>query len=204
MSHNLRSPSAGARAKNRSLLGALVCATALCACSDDDNDDVVVERADPNADFTSYKTFAFAQAQDGGTVNIPSGVAANLSSANNDIKAELENLGLTEVDPSANPDLFAFSLASTDEQTALSWSCAPGYWYGYWDWSYNPCSYISPYYEEYTVGTLVVGLVDPALQRTVFGGVAKAVLDGSSSDDEIRDAVDDIFDDYPADQTGSN
>lgn len=184
------------------LLRAVVCVAALGACSDDD-DDVVVERADPNADFTSYQTFAFAQAPEGGT-SIPSGVSANLGIANNDMKEELEDLGLTEVDPSDNPDLIAFSLASTDNVTDLYWSCVPGYWYGYWDWSYDPCSVVSPYYDSYTVGTLVVGLVDPALEKVVFGGAAKNVLDGSDIADEINDAVEQIFDDYPADQTGSN
>jgi hypothetical protein len=188
----------------RTVLPAIACAAVLCACDDDDGVDVVAERADPNADFTAYKTFAFAEAQDGGTVNIPSGIAANLSTANNEIKTQLEALGLNEVDANASPDLFAFSLASTNEQAALSWTCVPGYWYGYWDWSYTPCSVVSPYYDEYTVGTLVVGLVDPALEKTVFGGVAQDVVDGTTdANDDIVDAVDDIFEDYPVDQTGN-
>jgi hypothetical protein len=183
----------------RKILSAALCAAALCACSDDD--DVVVERADPDADFTSYKTFAIS---DNSSVAIPSGVAANLAQANDAITTQLENLGLTEVDASADPDLIAFSLASTDVDAALSWSCVPGYWYGYWDWSYDPCSVVSPYYDSYTVGTLVVGLVDPVLEKTVFGGVAQSILDDSNVDDDIDDAVEDIFDAYPSDQTGSN
>lgn len=181
------------------LLRALVCGAVLCACSDDNNVDVV-DKVDPNADFTAYKTFAISEPTD---VKIPRDVAVNLATANAAIVRELQDRGLRQVDADADPDLVAFSLASTREETGLAWACAPGYWYGYWAWSYDPCDYVSPYYDEFTVGTLVVGLSDQSLDKVVFGGVARGVLDDSNPTSEIDKAVKDIFDDYPEKQTGS-
>ncbi len=176
----------------RSLLLAAMCCAALCACNDDDDD--VVVREDPDVDFDDYKTFAISEQTDD---TLPSDVATNLSSANSEIIEQLEAKGLRYVDIDDDPDLIAFSVASTDEVTDVSWDCVPGYWYGYWSFSYDPCEFVSPYYDEYTVGTLVVGLADPERDEVVFAGVAQSVLDGTDPEDDIEQAVDDIFDKYP-------
>jgi hypothetical protein len=173
----------------------------LFAC--DDDDEYVEAASNSTADFTAYKTFAISTA--GGTVAVPASVATNLGVVNDAIQTQLQDLGLTEVDLSQSPDLIAFSLASTEETAAFSWNCVPGYWYGYWDWSYTPCGWIDPIYDEYTVGTVVIGLTDPAIEQVVFGGVMQEVLDGQSTDeitDDINDGVENVFDEYPSNQTG--
>jgi hypothetical protein len=191
---------------NGKLLMLAVYGALLAACSDDDDDLVVDERSDPNADFTSYKTFAFVVApEDAGVLDIPDDVSSNLSVVRDAVKGQLEQEGLTEVARGEDPDVLAFNLASTNDVTALSWDCAPGYWYGYWGFAGDPCATLEPYYDQYTEGTVAVGLIDPSLNKVVFGGVAKGVIDGDENDiqREVDEAVEKIFDDYPRDQTGS-
>jgi hypothetical protein len=192
---------------NGSVLRLIMCGAMLAACSDDSDDVVVRAHTDPNADFASYKTFAFTTVADAdaGTLEIPGDVSANLAVVNSAVKDQLEQEGLTEVAADESPDVLAFSLSSTRDETARSWVCAPGYWYGYWDDGYgDPCAVMEPTYTEYTEGTVAVGLIDPALGRTVFGGVAKGVIEGDENDiqREVDSAVEKIFDDYPKDQTG--
>lgn len=120
------------------------------------------------------------------------------------MRAQLEALGLTEVTVDESPDLRAFSLISTRDETGYSWECAPGGWYGYWGFGFNPCGVIAPVYDEYVDGTVTLGLVDPKLQKVVFGGVATGVIeeDERHTDDEINKAVREIFDRYPETDAG--
>jgi hypothetical protein len=180
-----------------------VCCAGLIACGDDDT--FVEEASSSTADFTSYKTFAISSAGTG-TATIPEDVNANLTTVNEAMRTQLVGLGLTEVDITADPDLVGFSLATTDDEAAVSWGCAPGYYYGYWAWTWQPCTWLTPIYSEYTVGTVVLGLSDPVAEQVVFGGVIQGVLNGDSTEEitnDINDGVEDIFDDYPAEQTGS-
>ncbi len=187
---------------------AMVLGTMLCACGDDDI--TVREFADPNANFASYTTFAFvatgASQNPSATTQVatPAEVASNLQQVNDAMRSQLEDLGLTEVAANENPDLNAFSLISTRDQTAVSWDCAPGGWYGYWAWSFNPCPLITSVYDEYVEGTVTLGLIDPALNKVVFGGVARGIIeeDESNTKKEIDKAVREIFDRYPRGQTG--
>jgi hypothetical protein len=183
------------------LLSVMLASTLSNGCEDSDD---VVEYADSQADFASYKTFAFTPAPSG-AADLPNEVQSSLDVVNSELKKQLEEQGLTEVNVSASPDVVVFSLESTKDSSALSWSCVPGYWYGYWPWTYDPCSVMAPSYDEYKSGSIAVGLVDPALQRVVFGGVAESVVVGSGNDIQrlVDGAVDDIFKDYPSDQTGS-
>ena len=181
----------------------------LGACGDDD-DIVVRTYSDPNANFTSYKTFAFATT--GASQNTsattqaapPAEVASNLEQVNDEIRAQLEDLGLTEVAADENPDLNAFSLISTRETTGLTWDCVPGGWYGYWAWSVDPCPVIQPSYDTFVAGTVTLGLIDPVLNKAVFGGVARGIVeeDEKNTKKEIDKAVREIFDRYPSGQTG--
>lgn len=184
------------------VLRGIMCGALLGACSDSED---VVEEADPDADFASYKTFALASPPDGGAQDIPGSVAGNLKTINSDMREQLRDLGLSEVDASADPDVIAFSLISTKKQTDLSWSCLPEYWYGNWAWSFDPCPVLASGYPDYAGGTFAVGLVDPALGRAVFGGVAEDALVGSEGDIQrlIDGAVDEIFKGYPKDQAGN-
>ena len=187
---------------SENVLRGVMCGALLGACTE--SDDVVVQNSDPAADFASYKTFAFAQPPATGAQSIPSSDSDNLSLINDEAKSQLEKLGLSEVDASSNPDVVVFSLISTKTKTNLSWNCLPAYWYGNWEWSFDPCSILSNGYDEFAGGTFAVGLVDPVLGATVFGGIAENALVGSENDMQrlIDGAVDTIFKSYPKDQTG--
>ena len=184
------------------VLRVVFCGALLGACSDSDD---VVEQVDPQADFASYKTFALATAPASGAQDIPGGVAGNLKLIDNEMKKRLEDLGLSEVDADADPDVVAFSLISTKTNTGLSWSCLPEYWYGNWDWSFDPCAVLAPSYTEYKSGSFGAGLVDPQLQRAVFGGVAEGALVGSEGDIQrlVESDVKAIFNGYPQTQSGN-
>ncbi|MFT3924940.1 MAG: DUF4136 domain-containing protein [Myxococcales bacterium] len=193
-----------------SIVCGVLAAALLVGCSNDDNDnDVVTTRSNATADFTSYKTFAFpdpSQANPAVVAAIPSDVKTDLQQVNDAVRQQLLDQGLTEVDPTANPDLVAVSLASTQDHAGYTWSCVDGYWWGYWTYTYNPCAWLEPVYTEFTTGSVAVLLVDPAMQEAVFGGVMKSVLEGNSQSDidqNIDNGVAQIFESYPANQTGS-
>jgi hypothetical protein len=179
-------------------------------CSDDDSDDVVVTtRSSNTADFTSFETFAFPDPSDANqtiVASIPTSVATNLDQVNDAVRQQLIAQGLTEVDPDQDPDLTAVNLASTKDRAGYTWSCVPDYWWGYWTYAYDPCAWLEPVYTEYTTGTVAVGLVDNDAEQVVFSGILRGVLDPDADADQVEQNVDDgvaeIFDSYPADQTG--
>src|SRR4051794_29404621 len=125
------------------LFGAL-----LGACNDDDTpEDVVTSKSSATADFSSFSTFAFVDKSDVPSrfkETIPSGIKTNLDAVNDAMRTSLTNLGLKEVSSSQHPDLTAFSLATTSEQTAVYWDCVDGYWYGYWSYTWDPCAWLVP------------------------------------------------------------
>ena len=184
-------------------LGALV-----VACNDDDEvQDYVSSWASSTADFSAYETYAFLTEDDlpRGTKPLPDDVKAQLAVVNDAMRSQLNARGLREVSSDDMPDLYAFDLASTREESALYWDCVDGWWYGWWIWSWDPCAYLQPVYTEYEVGTVVVGLGDPAIQEVVFGGVLQGVLTGGGDAEErIQDGVAEIFDDYPVPPTSES
>jgi hypothetical protein len=197
----MRSP---IEAKTR--LVVLCCAGGVMLGCNDEPEDVIDTSASPTADFTQFRTYAFTNVNDMTpdlAHNIPSTVSADLAVVTDATRQELSELGLTEVDPSASPDLRAFNLASTNNEEGVYWTCIDSYWYGYWYWSWAPCEWITPVYTEYTEGSILLGLVDPDANELVFAGLIQGVIDGSDDiEDRIREDVDEVFDDYPRGQTG--
>jgi hypothetical protein len=183
------------------VLRGVLCAPWLFACGESDD---TVQESDADADFASYRTFALATPPASGAQQIPGGDEGNLNYINDQVKKNLESLGLTE-DASGSPDVIAFSLISTKDATDLSWNCLPEYWYGNWDWSFDPCALMAPLYTSYESGTFAVGLVDPQLAKVVFGGVGEQALVGSENaiQRSVEADVDNIFKAYPAVQTGN-
>lgn len=190
----------------RSLVG-IAAVTALTAfvplgCSGgDDEDDICDQQSikasvDPDGDFANYATFAVLT-EENYPVDTPEDVRVNLTTAVDAAKNELEALGLEEVALDADPDVVLFTLSKTTEEDAVYWECVGG-WYGYWYWVWDPCAWMVPIPIEYTVGTLVVGLADPAQEKVVFGGAAQNILECDSDVvGRIDHAVDIIFDYYP-------
>jgi hypothetical protein len=186
-------------------LVALLLATAVqVGCNDDEDrpDDYVNTWASSNGDFKNYKTFAFWGPEDYpmsmDVPEIPEDVKKDLTIVNDATRTELTMLGLTEVKADENPDVFAFSLASTEDENAIYWECVPGNWWGYWGWYWDSCAWLQPIYVDYSVGTVIVGLNDPKKEQVVFGGLIQGIVYGDDSAQErIDDGVAKVFDEYP-------
>jgi hypothetical protein len=181
----------------------------LVACDDDEPADVITSRSNATADFTSFDTFAIADEDDVPAdvqEQIPDGIAANLDMVNDAVRTVLVQQGLREVDRDDEPDLIAFSLAATQDVEALYWTCVDSYWYGYWSYVWTPCAWLAPVYTEYTQGSVVIALADPVAEDIVFGGVIQGVIEdevnSADAEERINEDVDELFEDYPADQTG--
>ena len=183
----------------------LFCASLLFACSDESSLTTAV-KTDPSVDFTQYHTYALA---DGTSVNatiammIPDDVKATMNQINQLAGNELMKHGLTQVARDANPDLVVASFVYSNEETYLNYVCVPGsWWYTYWYYYWDPCAYLVPYLTQYTVGSVVVGVGDPAMMKFVFGGLIQGVVDGSTDQaQEVQNAIVDIFEQYPANVT---
>ena len=174
----------------------------LCACSD--SNDTVTVRQDPSVDFNQYTTFAIA---DGSTLDpdvaarIPATARANMDYINQQSAAELVDHGLTQVGRDQDPDLLIVSFVYTSDVQGITYTCVPGtYWYDYWYYYWDPCAWIQPYVYDYTAGSVLVTLSDPALMRVVFAGLVQGVVDGASAQErQLRadEGVERIFNQYP-------
>ncbi len=131
---------------------------------------------DPNANFSSYKTFAFDQTE---TRNpFVRGIIVTA------VERELTARGLTKVE--ANADLLVVCLAAAGYD--LQVASVPFY------------TVVNPAYSgivagsspsaawNVTTGTLLIDLVDVKENKTVFRGTAKAVLERAPSADATADA----------------
>jgi hypothetical protein len=186
-----------------------LCSVSACDCDDDDlPDDEVHTRAKPGVDFDDYTTFRIddelseEDLEDAGidSDDIPDDVKFNIDTANDQARIELEDLGLTQVGEDEEADLVVGSMGSVEDQDAIYWECVPGYWWGYWGWYWDSCAWLDPVWVEYTIGSVAVGLGDPAMEDVVFVGLLQGVGTGGSSDDierRIRDGVHEMFEKYP-------
>jgi hypothetical protein len=191
----------------------LVSLAALCFLSgcpeeeDDICDDTVVSRAEPTYDFTMVQTFAVVPDSEYPTTlppDLPPDTVTEISGANAEARRQLVALGLTEVDYATGmPDVVLFSLAASEEDTGIIYECVPGYyWYGWWGYVWDPCAWLQPVPVDYSVATVLIGLADVADEEVVFGGTIQGILECGDAHDRLVDGVQEIFEDYPADQTG--
>lgn len=168
--------------------------------------DEVLTRQDDDADFESYETFAVLEVEAGGLGGlggggggVPEDVRLNLELANDAAAEQLELLGLEQVGTDDSPDLYVLSASASQEETGIYWYCVPDwYWWG-WYYYWDPCAWMAPIPFDYTVGTLLVAVVDASTEKPVFGGLVQGVLECTDDDLEsrIEAGVETIFDDYP-------
>jgi hypothetical protein len=199
------------------LLGVLVTSlggAALAGCHNDGGtSDVVYTRARPDADFASYTTFAIVTEDQIPNLPdppeqppaLPADVTIGLEMTEEAVREQMGLLGFTEVAVDADPDLYVFDFAATQDEEAIYWECVPGYlWWG-WYWYWDPCAWLAPVPVEYTVGSVLVLLIDPNIAadpeygQVVFGGLLQGVADGSGDMEARIDAgVARMFAEYPA------
>jgi hypothetical protein len=163
------------------LVSASVFGSAVAGCSSTQ----VNTDYDPRARFSQYRTF---EVEPGRVVerDAPGGddtlVKDRIESA---IENNLEAKGLQET--KADPDLIVryTAGAKTVEEIEDEWGDA-------WDDEFD-----TPWVEEYTVGTLVIDIVDADTNKTVFRTIAKAEDEDFRSEEFVRGAVEKALKKYP-------
>jgi hypothetical protein len=166
--------------------------------------DTIITRINPDTDFLRIKTFAVVDADDYPVdlpADLPRDTHRSILAANGAARASLLERGLLEVDPDFEvPDVWLFSLASTDSKVGYLWDCVPGYvWWGWYGWDYT-CAWWQEVPVEYEVGTVVVGLaqaLDDETGEVVFGGAVQGVLFCDDPRERLEVGVEKIFAQYP-------
>lgn len=176
---------------------ALFAATLLAGCATGPR---ISTEADPEADFSRYRTFAFysplAIERDGYT----SSAGDRMKAA---ARAQMEARGY--VFTSGDPDLWLNINAYAERRTDVSTMPTVDYAYYY---SYRARGYyVVPYWRDrtdvyqYTEGTINIDLVDVARNRLVWEGIAVGRVsrshDVAERDARIDGAIADIFAQYP-------
>lgn len=156
--------------------------------------------ADPEADFSRYRTFAFYSPLAIEKEGYSSAMSERMKAA---ARAQMESRGYRFV--AENPDLWVNINAYTQRRTDVTTMPTVDYAYYY---SYRARAYYAvPFWRDeaqvyrYTEGTLNVDIVDVARNRLVWEGIAVGRV-GNTKDQAQRDAridstMADIFAQYP-------
>lgn len=153
-----------------------------------------------SVDFTAFMSFTFVEPDD---EDAPESVTLNVTRTRNAIRAQYELLGVVEAEVPEEADVEVIILTETQTASSLELDCVPGiYWYGSTG-GYNSCALIEVEQHNVTVGTIMIGIGDAARDEIVFNALMQGIANGVDTEDRIDDAVEEVFDDYPADQTGA-
>jgi ribosomal protein L3 len=150
---------------------------------------------DKQADFSTYKTYAYSEDSKNLPVN-----DLNRNRIMSAVDNEMAAKGFTKSD---NPDVWVdMHLKAEEKVDATATTTGPGYrgYYGRYGYG-GGFSTTSINYNEYVVGTLFVNLVDTSTEKVVWQGRATKTLDENASaekrDKNINYAVQQIFSKYP-------
>ncbi len=168
----------------------------LAACSSAPR---ISAEADPTADFSRYRSFAFYNPLAVEQQGYSTMTSNRLRTA---VRAQMEARGYTYSE--GNPDLWVNINAYLQEKTSVSTMPEVDYdWY----YSYRARAYVSvPHWRDrttvrrYTEGTLNVDIVDARERRLVWEGVAVGTvgrMDPQRRNEKIDHAVSGIFARYP-------
>jgi hypothetical protein len=156
---------------------------------------------DRGTNFQAYRTFGWLEPEAVGTSANPTAFEPLLDRRVKDaVGSELVKKGLM---PDANdPDLLiAYDVAvAQDPNTANTTATASGYgyWYGY-RYTYNTSDF--PGYQPintYSVGTMVIDLIDPSSNELVWRGSAEGEIDAAQTEEKkIRGSIARILAQYP-------
>ncbi len=160
----------------------------------------ITTEADPEADFSRYRTFAFYSPLAIEPEGYSSATSDRMKSA---VRAQMEARGY--VYTTDRPDLWVNINAYTQRQTDVT--VVPEVDYAYY-YSYRARGYyVVPYWRDrtdvyrYTEGTINVDIIDAARNRLVWEGIAVGrvgrMKDAAVRDQRIDSAIADIFAEYP-------
>jgi hypothetical protein len=146
---------------------------------------------DPSVDFTTYRTFAFAEPLGTDRPEYSSMLSTYLRNA---ARRELEARGYRFSETS--PDLLVnFYVKTTEKVTSTSVPTGPAYgagYYGYRGMNYGVWTGYETQVSQYTEGTLNVDMVDSKLRRLVWEGVAVGRVRDSVREN-LQQAVDEVM-----------
>jgi hypothetical protein len=161
--------------------------------------DEVFTEWDSSVDFTAFHSYTFVEPPE----DEPETVTLNVTRVRNAIRKEYELLGFVEAEVAEDADVEVIILTETQTASMLELDCVPTiYWYGSTG-GYNSCALIEIEKHDVTVGTIMVGLGDASHGEIVFNGILQGIANGQDTENRINRAVEDMFDTYPADQTGA-
>lgn len=160
----------------------------------------ITTEADPQADFSRYRTFAFYSPLAIESEGYSSAMSERMKTA---ARAQMESRGYVYTETS--PDLWVNINAYTQRRTEVSSMPTVDYAYYY---SYRANRYFAvPYWRDrtdvyrYTEGTMNVDLVDAARNRLVWEGIAVGRVtnarDAAARDARIDSTMAEIFARYP-------
>ena len=130
---------------------------------------------DRQADFGSYRTFAWGNAKGFNLEDVNELVHLRVK---NYIEAKLTQAGFLMVDK--DPDLWVTYYTASKDQTKINvvamgyafpttWGWDP-YWTGAWGWGYGGSSAASGQVAVYTKGTLIIDIVDARTKTLIWRG----------------------------------
>ncbi len=144
--------------------------------------DVKVEH-DPSVDFSVYKTYSWTKGMDANSPELQEYIESR-------IDAELAAKGLRKVEEGGDLQVATHAYSLSGATSGANYVYSPTWEVGI----------VSARAQEYTVGTLMVDLIDAASNRNVWQAAAEETF-GERNDNKIRKKVDKItrkmFKSYP-------
>jgi hypothetical protein len=144
---------------------------------------------DPNANFSSFRTYTWVRGNEVGD-------QLNHSRIVRAIETQLGIKGLTKVDANDRPDVLVAYHASFDENLQIS-----GFSTGFGGYRFGGNRSGTARVEEITIGTLAVDIVDARTKTIVWRAMASKELDPKASpekrDKNINKATEKLFRNYP-------
>jgi len=149
---------------------------------------------DKQADFSKYKTYQFSNEVSAIPIN-----QLNRDRLIAAIETEMAAKGFTKSD---NPDVLIDIIIKADQKVdATATTTGTGYRYPYRYAYGGGFSTTQVTYNEYTVGTLFISMVDNSMQKIVWQGIGVKTLNENASpekrEENINYAVKQIFLNYP-------
>lgn len=154
----------------------------------------VISDHDPNADFSSFKTYGWLDREDSIEAQLPDHLRMRLRRVTEEVLAEK---GLEPAPAPPQTDLlltYHFGASEEFQVNYMPYSPYRTWGYGYWG------GYGAGYSEirKYTEGTLVLDIVDARTHQLVwFGSISKEVRSTNPPGKRIQKAVTKLLKDFP-------
>jgi hypothetical protein len=170
----------------RTPFGALVLAAAAAAATGYAASSITVDsKADPEADFSRYKTYSWTEMKEVRS----EAVRKRIVSA---VDAQLKRKGFVRKDDGADLKLVVHPSLSKEYPTH---SYDPGWEYGWGTWAppFGDIGTGSSLGESIPIGTVMVDLVDVSTKKLVWRGAARSPLDSEASAEQKQELVDEAM-----------